>query len=734
MLRLIREARRRRVFRVAGLYVVAAWVLLQVADVLFPGLGIPETAITALFYALLLGFPVALVFGWMFDIGPGGLRRTVSLEPGREPEAPRLRLWDYVILTAFASVLAIIAYNATREVLEAPQKPSPSESAGSFQPLPMLERSIAVMPFANLSADPENEFFSNGVAEEIMHRLASVGDLNVIGRTSSFAFRDKEYSARQLSAMLGVHFLLEGSVRKAGERIRITVQLLDEKGVQVWGQNYDRELSDIFTIQSEVASLVAERVSPRVAPPAGGEHLPDMKAYEKYLTGRELLHRRLWARARGYLDEAIALDPEFAAAYAELAISLLMGAPADNEVRRAGQAIDTALELRPGLVRAEAAQGLYFSHQGKVDAAEAVLRRAVSRDPNDSDALLWFSSVLGALGRDEERSEVLQRAARLDPLHPTIARVLAEDYIENGQSDRAEALYLRLINGPQQVGTYVYWGLMNMYHDNGRLVDMLDIARREALSPSAVAYYFLAESYALLGEWEASDYWARRTRQDFPDFRYMPNVVSYPAAWEGRYDDALGLLEDEIAVRNPRGGELNGFVKSRWVVLLALTGEYRRAIELNGPIEDVDNALNYPYGLEDLMTIAWAHGQIGETGRAGELTRALDRKFREIDAKGVVRSLSFPRYLDALNTLLMGQEELAMDRLQLAIDAGWSDYYLVRHDPRWDPARGHPRFQALMEGVKRDVDAQRAQVKKFDAENDFIAQVDAVRAAERDGS
>jgi len=454
LLRLVREARRRSVFRVAALYVIGAWVILQVADVVFPGLGIPDSAISALLFAALLGFPVALFFGWMYDIGPGGIRRTQPLSPDREPKPTPLRRTDYVVIAAFVVVLSVIVVNATREVMEAPRDPPAAGNVPATAVPERLERSIAVLPFSSLSPEPEDEYFSSGIAEEILHRLASVRELNVIGRTSSFAFRGRGYPAPQLCALLGARFLLDGSVRRAGKQVRISAQLLDENGVQVWSGNFDRELTDVFAIQSEVAELVTNIVAPHVAPPSGPGRTPDMSAYEHYLAGRELLHRRLLDNAQYRLEQAIEIDPEFAAAQAEYAIVLLVGNPSDNDIDKAQTAIDTASMLSPGLARAMAAQGLLYSQQRSPDyvAAEAVLSQALDHDPSDSDALAWYSGALRALGRDDEAEAVLRRAERIDPYHSTIAANLASRHIELGELDQAEALLLRQLDGPVATG------------------------------------------------------------------------------------------------------------------------------------------------------------------------------------------------------------------------------------------------------------------------------------------
>ena len=252
IVRIFREARRRKVFRTAALYVVGAWLALQVADVLFPGFGISNAAIQALVWAAVLGFPVALVFGWLFDIGPDGIRRTVP--SGSDAAAPQpLTRTDYLLLAAFAVVGLALLYRAAEGVRRAPPDQPTAVDRSRREGVARLENSIAVLPFANISNDPDNEYFCDGIAEEILNALSGFRQLNVIGRTSSFAFKGSDVGIDQISSVLGVGHVLQGSVRKAGNQLRISAQLLDEAGRQVWTKTFDRELVGVFEIQSEIA-------------------------------------------------------------------------------------------------------------------------------------------------------------------------------------------------------------------------------------------------------------------------------------------------------------------------------------------------------------------------------------------------------------------------------------------------------------------------------------------------
>ena len=357
--RAYREARRRKVFRTAALYVVAAWLALQVAALMFPGFGIPDSAIRSLIWAAALGLPVAVIFGWLFEIGPGGIRRTAPATAGEAALPQPLARRDYVILAAFAAIAAVLVYRAAEEVREAPKEAALAEALTADPDAERLENSIAVLPFANISEDTANEYFCDGIAEEILTQLGAIRGLNVIGRTSSFAFKGSDYGIERISSLLGVRYILQGSVRKAGNQLRVSAQLLDAEGVQVWGESFDRQLKNIFEIQSEVAAAVASQVASQVAPAPDSGHQPVLEAHDHFLRGRELLHQRNGLRAEKELRKAVEIDPLFAEAHAELALAILLS-DENDAVNGARQALDRATELQPKLLRAQAIEGLWL--------------------------------------------------------------------------------------------------------------------------------------------------------------------------------------------------------------------------------------------------------------------------------------------------------------------------------------------------------------------------------------
>ena len=235
-MKLLHDLRRRRVFRLAGPYIVGAWIVIEVSSVFFPAWGIPDTALRFLFIAAALLFPVALVVSWVFDITSEGIVRTKAAVPGEDIDLA-LQRSDYVILAALAIVGLAVLGGSFQKIAEEIE-PNPALDAAVHR----VENSIPVLPFANLDTSPDTGYFSDGVTEEILHRLSATRALHVFGSTSSFAFRNSEDSPAQISEILGVEYLLHGSIRRDNNVVRITARLLDQNGLQVWSQTFDRKL------------------------------------------------------------------------------------------------------------------------------------------------------------------------------------------------------------------------------------------------------------------------------------------------------------------------------------------------------------------------------------------------------------------------------------------------------------------------------------------------------------
>jgi len=725
----LRELRRRRVFRTAGLYIVGAWLVMQAADVFFPAWGLPDAGINVLLVAALLGFPLALVFGWLYQITPQGIVRTRPLdEQGREaPVALQKR--DYLILMALGVIAAVIIVDATRSVLETPKTAGADRmGAGAAQSEAKLPRSVAVLPFVNASDDPDTEYFCDGISEEILLRLGSVSGLNVIGRISSFKFKNSDYSLRRITDLLGTRYVVQGTVRKEADRLRISAELVDETGTQLWSKRFDRTMGGVFAIQTEIAEEVASMVAPRIGGVPAATYEPSFEAYQHFLAGRELLRRRQSEHGvREQLEKAIELDPDYAAPYAELAVTYLFGTVSPENIALANRAIDTAVRLEPGMPRALAVRALALQQQNDPDWAvsEIVLREVLETSPNMVDALNWLASALNAQEKFEQAAAVMARAAKLDPLHGAIAVNVAMRSARRGDIEAAEQHLLRLLGMPQPSrGAFII--LRDLYWSSGRLEDMNAVAKQTALQFGG-PFFGLALNYALLGLWEQSAYWAERSTAFAEQNFWASFYPSFVPWWQGRYRESLEEQDRVLAAEGKILSDMaDGFVLT-YGDAQALAGEYAGAIDtleplIGPPRPDRLSELSW-YERDALHSLALSYLQTGLREKAMNLLQDLDRQLEESRRRGVLHDSQELAFF-ARNALLMGDAVRAVARFEQAVDAGWCDVYVQRHDPRWAGLEEDAQYQALMARVKAHVDRQRAEIERLDAAEDFPALMD----------
>ena len=712
VVRVTRELRRRRVFQTAGVYIVGAWLVMQVADVLFPAWGLPDAALNVLLFAALLCFPLALVFGWFYDITSRGIVRTRRAGPGETDTALGLKQSDYIILSALALIAAVVVVDAVRGIATITPASDVSDAEPDGFRIEAPENSIAVLPFTNISADPSNEAFCDGISEEILHKLGEFGDLHVIARTSSFAFKNSDYRIPRIAAILGVRYLLQGSVRRSGNKLRISAQLVDRSGAQRWSDRFDRELQDIFDLQTEIADIVATTVVPKIDPRHDAVYEPNVAAYQRFLVGRDLLHGRQVEAARAELARAIELDPAFAEAQAEYAIAMGMWNPDREMLEDARRAIEEALRLRPGLPRALAARGLLLSDTDPVR-AEALLREVIAADPTMADAINWLASSLTLLGKHDEALEWRQRGIRIDPLHPANTSNLAGGYLVRGAVDEAERILLRYNQQPNP-SLMVVIDTARFYRRIGRLPEALEYLRRAANLPDAVnsypafSHFQLAGMWAMLGDFRAAEEWAARGRATEPavgslEWTMWVRMHVEPAAWIGDYAGAIDRFDAISGARDAAR------LSCDYGYLLAMVGEYMNAIDwLSGSEGEVAGCAKSQHDAD--LALAWAYIQLGQSGPAESILFEMNQAFGEKEQAGRLHR-SDDLYHYALTSLLLDEPDAALERLQRAIDAGWREYYLHRHDPRWSALWDDPRYVSMMQWVKADIDRQASSVQ-----------------------
>jgi len=469
---LLAELRRRNVIRMAGLYLVGAWLGIQVAATLLPVFGAPEWVMKALVGLLAVGFFVALIVSWVFELTPAGLKRDGEVSPSESITPRTARRMDRMLVLVMALALGFFAFDkfvlapkrvdvAIESAQSLPATVTAAHSAPAATvtgaPSPADSKSIAVLAFANMSADKDNEYFSDGVAEEILNALAKVEDLKVAGRTSSFYFKGRNENLATIGSTLAVAHVLEGSVRKQGERLRISAKLLRvSDGVEMWAETFDGTDGDIFALQESIAQQVTSQL--KAALNAGqqdrlvnsGTVNPD--AYQLYLQASSIFNRRDRTRflnAIAALQHAVELDPNYARAYARLAsMHVVLIAYTDADPKHAHENVmlytAKALALDANLAEAWAARGASLNkfREKEVDARDA-FEQAMRIDPNDPNSSFWFGLNLLAVGYRRQGTAQIEHALALDPMLPNALRWRGMLYLQDGDIARAEPLLQR---------------------------------------------------------------------------------------------------------------------------------------------------------------------------------------------------------------------------------------------------------------------------------------------------
>lgn len=427
--RFLAETQRRRVPRVMIAYVVIAWVMLQVGDIVVEPLGLPDGTMRLLIVLAALGFPVAVVLAWVFDLTPDGVERTQPAPAGGDPAVAHpvrsSRASGYVGLGIIIGLVVVGAYSQLG--------PPGDRDAGTIT-------SVAVLPFVNVSGDAENEYFSDGVTEELLEGLARVQGLRVPARTSSFQFKGENVDVREVGRRLNVQAVLEGSVWREDGRVRITTRLVDARtGFRLWSETYERDLAGIFALHDEIARAIIGELRLTLAPgsvqAAAEAAEASVEAHDLYLLGRYHFHRRgaesLHAAER-HFRSAIAADPDFAPAYAGLALTYSVlplfdraGVPVDRAIREGTDAAHRALALDPTRSDAHAALGqIAANFTWDWPEAERRYARALELAPNDPVARQWRAEVLVVRGYPDAPAEI-EKALALDPLSPITNSVAA---------------------------------------------------------------------------------------------------------------------------------------------------------------------------------------------------------------------------------------------------------------------------------------------------------------------
>jgi serine/threonine-protein kinase len=538
------ELKRRHVYRVAIAYAVVAWLLIQVATQVFPFFEIPNWVVRLVVLVSVLGFPISLIIAWAFEMTPQGMKREGAIAPNEYIPHWSTRKFAALIVTIAMLATGVLWFQLVRS------KPtSPAQITAAAMP---SQKSIAVLPLLNESGDPGDEYFSDGLSEELIAALAQVRGLKVIGRSSSFRFKDKKEESKAIGEKLGVSTLLEGTVRKQGDQVRIVAELINAAdGSELWSRTFDRELKDIFAVQSEIAMAVATSLELTVLganeKSAQNAATKSVEAHNAYLQGHFYFERRNledYRKSVGFFDQAIHLDPGYALAYAERSEAWAWIGDLSSEKQKeawaaAGTDAEKAVAIDPHLAEAHAALGwVRFFIEWKFAEGLAELGRAQELSPWNPTANDLMARVVVYLGQFQEAEKLARQAIELDPLgyqaRTSLARVLSAE----GKLDEAEAAGRKGVElQPTAAGNHRWQVFVAIQRGNGAA------ALREAqLEPNEGYRRFeLALAHYARGDRSAAD--AALAELIAKDRNFLAYQIAEVYAWRGEKDKAFEWLQ-----------------------------------------------------------------------------------------------------------------------------------------------------------------------------------------------
>jgi len=522
---LLAELKRRNIFRVAGVYAVIGWLIMQVISVMTPALNLPDWVDSFFAILIIAGFPISILLAWAFELTPEGMKPTKSIARDDSITSKTARKLDYAILGGLALVGGLLAIQTFKPV-------STSATVTASQ---ATEASIAVLPFVNLSSDPDQEYFSDGISEELLNLFAKIPNLHVTSRSSAFAFKGKDINIPKVAAQLGVAHVLEGSVRKSGTKLRITAQLIEaESDKHLWSETYDRELDDIFAVQDEISAAIVQALSGilgvegEVSKAPTATRTVNPEAYQAFLRGKAIGEQRTGPAKYEAIKEyerAIELDQNYAPAYAALAaswISLQKGDGSYGDLTlaeyeaRAEPLLEKALALDPNLSETHSALGRLRQEQGDFEEALKALQKAIELNPNNAHAYSDLAIYYQTSGEADKITDPLEKAYELDPLNTRSAGNLALLKIFRGELDDAEAISKKLVlldpvNGNTRLATVARergnTDLTWDYAFKGLEADPTDNSVRNELSTRFAFSGYPEEAIEIFPQIEGQLYW-----------------------------------------------------------------------------------------------------------------------------------------------------------------------------------------------------------------------------------
>ena len=732
----VETLKKRRILRIVTLYIVVFWPIIQIIDIASPALGLPDSTIRYLLIAWVLGFPFALLLGWVSNFkSKGGVDPEVAanqLASGRElvlvATLMLLILGLFFIQWRYQPEIEQITGIQTDPTATPLHQPDRTQKGSLSNTEPLNQKSIAVLPFVSFSTQQQDEFFADGLTEELLNVLAKIPELRVAARTSSFAYKGVSRNIQEIGGELGVASVLEGSVRRndVQNTIRVTAQLIDvSTGTHLWTETYDRNFEDIFKIQDEIASSVAQSLEVKLL--GQDQHQLDLKQSQNpesliaFGMGQADLAKRTQTSmldARRFFQRAINGDENYTSAYIGYAdantLLVSYGYLAPSALSSSQQYIDSALALDEDSGQAWASQGLLFSTQDRIPEAKQALQKAIALSPNYANAALWYGSLL--IDR-AEKLKYYRRAYELDPRSPVAGYNVAQILIDQGRDAEAMDIFGRIVDAdPYYPNAYVLAARVS--EQRGRLTDAITQYKKVfELNPNAEVASRLAERYIDLGNFDAADYWieeftARKSHalenlgslllasryaasgDDALAGEHLRNIIKHPRRADETWYDAIhaAYLTDDAKLTLRLWQQFNGQTKS--------------PLDFNS-LDQTDRSTDAK------AAVIYAMKKTGHPGFQQHL-ESLSAAIEKIVAEGG-RIYPEHRFIRALLAELSGDSRLALIHLQRAVDEGWRQHWRPAFEPALTNLVEDQGFIAMMSGLENRMNLMREELKLDEA-------------------
>ena len=736
------ELKRRNVLRLAATYALVAWILIEAGSVLLPTFGVPEWFFRVYVLVIMGGFVVSLVLAWVFEVTPEGVK--LDSEVDRSKQAPRKRgRWNAIIIALLVLALGV---SITLNVTGIRDQDVPEELTAAKE-----APSVAVLPFSNRSPDPENQFFADGIHDDLLTRLADIESLRVISRTSVNEYRDTTKNLRDIGTELDVTTIVEGAVQRSGNQVRITVQLIDAATDEhLWADSYDRELTteNLFAIQSEISTQIATALQGALTPE---EELrlaviptKSIEALSYYTAGRNNLYLRRFdtlQEARRQFNQAIEIDPEYAQAYAGLAETILVTMTNHRSIEPAeaydlaSVAIDKALELDDQLAEAHAVNGLLKYSQwsstrvgrGNVEADES-FERAIRLNPSLSNAYVWFSSLKESEGDYDTAVELLNKAMRIDPLYRIPYVNLPRFYVLQGKPEKALHLLVKAMDiFPDWATPYQY--MSNQLISLGRLDEAVAWSNLAGtLTDDPLIKFAVIGAFVEFGELDRIMEFGRRFPVDHPMYRMGEAYLRFT---DSDYSGAITSLED-LELSTEIEAEFAYPLMSMSALMLRDYDKAERYLLTANPLLTSDTAVGVDRkNFRSAILLAYTYQQSGDARRAERLLAEAERVISQMHRIGI------GGYgISDVNILaLRGRNDAALNALREAIDEGFVsllsfDMWTLDQNPMIDALRDDERFKAMKLELDRKIEVMRDNVKRAEESDDWSELLNRVRGDE----